>query len=159
MDRRLILLKAGSFSMYKLDPLLLLHWKLLSNSKILKSSTASMVHCIQLVPHHKIFCLSGFLDLKTMEKSQRDTTDQQRSCLTCKIFCSGEYLCIWAKLTCALSWSIYHMPDSHFLSPSRCTASHKFKLIMWHVCWKPELWNRQRQPLLGNGSANTPVAR
>jgi hypothetical protein len=31
--------------------------------------------------------------------------------------------------------------------------------IAWHVRWKPELWNQQRQPLLGNGSANTSVAR
>jgi hypothetical protein len=28
-----------------------------------------------------------------------------------------------------------------------------------HVCWKPQLWSQQRKPLLGNGSANTPVAR
>jgi hypothetical protein len=27
-------------------------------------------------------------------------------------------------------------------------------IILWHVCWKPELWSQQRQPLLGNGSIN-----
>jgi hypothetical protein len=31
--------------------------------------------------------------------------------------------------------------------------------MLWHVCPKPELWSQQRQPLLWNGSANTPVAR
>jgi hypothetical protein len=31
--------------------------------------------------------------------------------------------------------------------------------VLWHVCWKPELWSQQRQMLLGNSSANTPVAR
>jgi hypothetical protein len=30
--------------------------------------------------------------------------------------------------------------------------------VLWHVCWKPELWI-QRPPLLGNGSANTFVTR
>jgi hypothetical protein len=30
---------------------------------------------------------------------------------------------------------------------------------MLHVCWKPELWSQQRQPLLGNGSANTSITR
>jgi hypothetical protein len=32
-------------------------------------------------------------------------------------------------------------------------------IILWHVCWKSELWSQQRQPLLGNGSANMSVAR
>jgi hypothetical protein len=31
--------------------------------------------------------------------------------------------------------------------------------ILWHVYWKPELWSQQRQPLIGNGSVNTSVAR
>jgi hypothetical protein len=31
--------------------------------------------------------------------------------------------------------------------------------ILWHVRWKPELWSQQRKPLLGNGSANTSIAR
>jgi hypothetical protein len=31
--------------------------------------------------------------------------------------------------------------------------------ISWYVCWKSELWSEQRQPLLGNCSTNTPVAR
>jgi hypothetical protein len=30
---------------------------------------------------------------------------------------------------------------------------------MWHIYWKPELWNQQRRPLLGNGSATTSIAR
>jgi hypothetical protein len=32
-------------------------------------------------------------------------------------------------------------------------------MILWHICSRQELWSRQRQPLLRNGSANTPVAR
>jgi hypothetical protein len=35
----------------------------------------------------------------------------------------------------------------------------KFVLILWHVCWKPELWSQQRQTLLRNGSADTSVVR
>jgi hypothetical protein len=31
-------------------------------------------------------------------------------------------------------------------------------LLLWHICSRQEPWN-QRQPLLGNGSANNPVAR
>jgi hypothetical protein len=31
--------------------------------------------------------------------------------------------------------------------------------ILWHLCWKPELWSQQRQLLLGNSSANMPVVR
>jgi hypothetical protein len=30
---------------------------------------------------------------------------------------------------------------------------------MWHTCSRQELWSQQRQPLLGNGSENTLVAR
>jgi hypothetical protein len=35
-------------------------------------------------------------------------------------------------------------------------VNHK---IFWHVCYKPELGSQQGQPLLGNSSANIPVAR
>lgn len=28
-------------------------------------------------------------------------------------------------------------------------------LVLWHNCWKPEYWNEQMQPLLGNGAVNT----
>jgi hypothetical protein len=31
--------------------------------------------------------------------------------------------------------------------------------ILWHVCWKPDLWSQQRQPLLDNGSVNTAISR
>jgi hypothetical protein len=31
--------------------------------------------------------------------------------------------------------------------------------ILWHICWRQELWSQQRQPLLGNGSAKTSVPR
>jgi hypothetical protein len=31
--------------------------------------------------------------------------------------------------------------------------------IMWHICSRQELWSQQRWPLLGNGSANTSIAR
>jgi hypothetical protein len=34
-------------------------------------------------------------------------------------------------------------------------TKYKYKLYMytlWRVCWKPELWSQQRQPLLGGGS-------
>jgi hypothetical protein len=31
-------------------------------------------------------------------------------------------------------------------------------MTLWHICLKQWLWSQQRQPLLGNGSANTPVA-
>jgi hypothetical protein len=31
--------------------------------------------------------------------------------------------------------------------------------MLWHVCRKPEFSNHHRQPLLGNGSANTSIAR
>jgi hypothetical protein len=52
---------------------------------------------------------------------------------------------------------------------SRCvfTASYLIKqrdnftvaFILWHIWSKQELWSRKSRPLLGNGSANTPVAR
>jgi hypothetical protein len=32
-------------------------------------------------------------------------------------------------------------------------------IIFWNICSKPWLWNQQRRPLLGNGSAYTRVAR
>jgi hypothetical protein len=38
------------------------------------------------------------------------------------------------------------------------THRHIHIYIMWHICSRQELWNQQRQMLLGNGSANTPVA-
>jgi hypothetical protein len=40
-----------------------------------------------------------------------------------------------------------------------CNAISVATIVLWHVCWKPELWNQHRQPLLGNGSVNTPVPR
>jgi hypothetical protein len=33
------------------------------------------------------------------------------------------------------------------------------KITLHHICWKLEFSCQQREPLLGNGSANTPVAR
>lgn len=32
-------------------------------------------------------------------------------------------------------------------------------VTLWHICWKAELWSQQKQPLLANSSANTPVVR
>jgi hypothetical protein len=31
--------------------------------------------------------------------------------------------------------------------------------MLWHICWRQELLSQQRKPLLGNGSANMPIAR
>jgi hypothetical protein len=129
MDRMLILLKASSFST---------HTPLEAPVKLrgLESSTVSLVHCIQLLPYRKIFCLSRFLSLETTSRSQRAITDQQRNWLTCKILNLRGYLCTWAKWLCTLSWWIYHLPDSYFLSPSRCTASHKYQLISFRPPYK-----------------------
>jgi hypothetical protein len=32
-------------------------------------------------------------------------------------------------------------------------------IILWHVCWKPELWSQRRQPLLEDGSLKIYIAR
>jgi hypothetical protein len=40
-----------------------------------------------------------------------------------------------------------------YLSLISCDANK----ILWHVCWKPELWSQQRQPLLENGFVTRPL--
>jgi hypothetical protein len=53
------------------------------------------------------------------------------------------------------SWQCFYQDSMNKISVLTMVSAS----ILWHVCWKPELWSHQRQPLLGNGSVNTPVAR
>jgi hypothetical protein len=41
----------------------------------------------------------------------------------------------------------------------RFLSNSPLSLIPWHLCSKQELWSQHGQPLLRNGSANTPVTR
>jgi hypothetical protein len=49
-------------------------------------------------------------------------------------------------------------PQEHGVESSRQKQKLAYSIVA-HVCWKPELWSQQRQPLLGNSSANMPAAR
>jgi hypothetical protein len=93
MDWRLILLKAGSFSMHTLIPLLLLHWKLFSNKKFWNNQQLLwyiVFGCFHVI---KSYCLSGFLDLETIRKSHRAIPDQQTSSLSLSLSLSLAKYC------------------------------------------------------------------
>jgi hypothetical protein len=69
-------------------------------------------------------------------------------------------------------WNLFHSSYTH---PTAHTKTSKLQRcndiaphvmyftcihnILWHICWKPELWSQHRQPLLGNGSINTSIPR
>jgi hypothetical protein len=94
--------------------------------------------------------------------------------------CSTLYVCETAYVAAPLTYSSVSYPHSysHPLFFNQKDGSFKlltyfcvhmsihlshlkyFKLkILWHVCRKSELWSQQKQQLVGNGSANTPVHR
>jgi hypothetical protein len=70
-----------------------------------------------------------------------------------------------SEIVTYLQYTPYNMRRPVVWTSTRIVHMKKLKLnfwslnILWHTCSRQELWSQQRQPLLGNGSANTPFAR